>query len=55
MINEKTNLSPKEQKLMEKIVELEAAAINSIIVVDNKTMVSKILKAYEEEFGNDNK
>lgn len=48
-------LTDKEKKLLERLLEIETEASNSINKVDDKVIVSKFLKAYEEIINNDNK
>lgn len=50
-----TNLTEEQKKFKEKIIELEKENIATINKNDDKQMVAKIIRIYEEMKKNDNK
>lgn len=50
-----TNLSEKQKQFKEKILKLEQENIATINKVDDKQMIAKIIRLYEEMIKNDNK
>ena len=49
------NLSEKQKQFKEKILKLEQENIATINKIDDKQMVAKIIRLYEEMIKNDNK
>lgn len=42
-------LTEKEKEFKEKVLQIEKESISNIVKVDDKIMVSKIIRMYEEE------